>query len=72
MPIFTAISRHVSPTEQAISSQQDMVVDKARVDTLQQEKLAVTHTESRWLWYEFSPYEVGCDEIGGRPLLSCG
>ncbi|KAG8953434.1 hypothetical protein FRC04_002276 [Tulasnella sp. 424] len=64
MPIFTAISRHVSPTEQAISSQQDMVVDKARVDTLQQEKLAVAHTESQWLWYEFSPYEVGCDEIG--------
>ncbi|KAG8918969.1 hypothetical protein FRC00_011892, partial [Tulasnella sp. 408] len=64
MPIFTAISRHVSPTEQAISSQQDMVVDQARVDALEREKLAVARTESRWLWYEFSPYEVGCDEIG--------
>ncbi|KAG8900345.1 hypothetical protein FRC01_010168, partial [Tulasnella sp. 417] len=50
--------------EQAISSQQDMVADNARADTLQQEKLLVARTESRWLWYEFSPYEVGCDEIG--------
>ncbi|KAG8995132.1 hypothetical protein FRB90_000255, partial [Tulasnella sp. 427] len=64
MPIFTAISRHVSPTEQAISSQQDMVVDKARVEMLEKEKVAVARSESRWLWYEFSPYEVGCDEIG--------
>ena len=20
----------------------------------------------RWLWYEFTPYEVGCDELGGK------
>lgn len=33
---------------------------------------------SRWLWYEFTPYEVGCDELGawipswalGRPFMN--
>jgi hypothetical protein len=20
--------------------------------------------KTRWLWYEFTPYEVGCDELG--------
>lgn len=22
--------------------------------------------QARWLWFEWSPYEVGCDELGGR------
>ena len=23
-------------------------------------------SKTRWLWYEFTPYEVGCDELGVR------
>lgn len=28
--------------------------------------------KGKWLWYEFTPFEVGCDELGGETFLeSC-
>ena len=25
--------------------------------------------QSSWLWFEFTPFEVGCDELGGMSLF---
>lgn len=28
------------------------------------EEEKVLQSKTRWLWFEFTPYEVGCDELG--------
>jgi len=67
MPIMTAVSRHL---REPLESQE--------IETKQQEKKAYGPTrrlrlrteaeeleaQARWLWFEWSPYEVGCDELG--------
>ncbi|CAE6471750.1 unnamed protein product [Rhizoctonia solani] len=67
MPIMTAISRHL---RQELESQE--------VETKKQERKTYGPTrrlrlrreaeqleaQARWLWFEWSPYEVGCDELG--------
>ncbi|KAG9103269.1 hypothetical protein FRC06_011560 [Ceratobasidium sp. 370] len=69
---MTAISRHLREP-----------LEKQEVETKKQESKAYTPTrrlrlrkeaeeleaQARWLWFEWSPYEVGCDELGVRPLL---
>ncbi|KAG8747162.1 hypothetical protein FRC10_002211 [Ceratobasidium sp. 414] len=72
MPIMTAISRHLREP-----------LEKQEVETKKQESEAYTPTrrlrlrkeaeeleaQVRWLWFEWSPYEVGCDELGGTASL---
>ncbi|KAH7339527.1 acyl transferase/acyl hydrolase/lysophospholipase [Rhizoctonia solani] len=67
MPIMTAISRHL---------RQDL--ETQEVETKKQERRSYGPTrrlrlrkeaeeleaKARWLWFEWSPYEVGCDELG--------
>ncbi|KAF8608820.1 FabD/lysophospholipase-like protein [Ceratobasidium sp. AG-I] len=67
MPIMTAVSRHL---REPLESQE--------VEAKQQERKAYGPTrrlrlrteaeeleaQARWLWFEWSPYEVGCDELG--------
>jgi hypothetical protein len=38
-------------------------VDESRYEMLHQEEKELEN-KTRWLWYEFTPYEVGCDELG--------
>ncbi|EUC64323.1 phospholipase A2 [Rhizoctonia solani AG-3 Rhs1AP] len=67
MPIMTAISRHL---------RQDL--ENKEVETKKKERRSYAPTrrlklrreaeeleaKARWLWFEWSPYEVGCDELG--------
>jgi phospholipase A2 len=65
---MTAISRHLREP-----------LEKQEVETKRQESETYSPTrrlrlrkeaeqfeaQARWLWFEWSPYEVGCDELGG-------
>jgi hypothetical protein len=46
----------------------DYLVDQSRYDLLQKEEEEL-QKKTRWLWYEFTPYEVGCDELGVSHLV---
>ena len=37
-------------------------------ESLLEEQQVHLEEETRFLWYEFTPYEIGCDEIGGEYL----
>jgi len=74
--LFPFILLAVPPTNaEAIkeAKKQDMSVDENRKESLQAKRIRLEQeTSSRWLWYEFTPYEVGCDDLGGEDLiLSC-
>ncbi|KAG8936963.1 hypothetical protein FRC02_009100 [Tulasnella sp. 418] len=64
LPIFAAVSRHLSEAERKIKAAQRIVADENRAATLRGEEELVEKEEANWLWYEFSPYEIGCDELG--------
>ncbi|KAI0746311.1 FabD/lysophospholipase-like protein [Daedaleopsis nitida] len=81
MPIMSAI-QHVTPPDKvealhAVEVGQATSVDEDRASLLGSEHTQLTQS-IRWLWYEFTPYEVGCDEIGawipswalGRPFMN--
>ncbi|KAF8322241.1 FabD/lysophospholipase-like protein [Clavulina sp. PMI_390] len=67
MPIFTAVSRHLpenlSKEESAIKKEQTTLISARRSERLNQRK-DIIEDEARWLWFEFTPYETGCDELG--------
>jgi cytosolic phospholipase A2 len=44
------------------------VVDASRDKAFQQQEKDVD-SKAKWLWYEFTPFEVGCDELGGEMFL---
>ncbi|KAI0666447.1 FabD/lysophospholipase-like protein [Trametes maxima] len=67
LPILSAI-QHVTPPEKAeaikeVAEEKTFSISRRRECALanKQERL---EKDIRWLWYEFTPYEVGCDEIG--------
>lgn len=68
MPIFTAIQHAIPPVAiQAIrelQAEKIVELDSSRADELDQAQAYVSDITSRFFWYEFTPYEVGCDEIG--------
>ncbi|GJE96563.1 FabD/lysophospholipase-like protein [Phanerochaete sordida] len=68
MPIFTAIQHAIPPVAiQAIrdlQSEKTVDIDSKRADELDQAQARLSDITSRFFWYEFTPYEVGCDEIG--------
>ena len=49
-----------------IESEVRLYVGNDRVHKANKEKEQYLAQDIRWLWYEFTPYEVGCDEIGGK------
>ncbi|KAG8890379.1 hypothetical protein FRB98_008954 [Tulasnella sp. 332] len=70
MPIFTAVSRHLSEAEKLQKTAEKIATANRQTGTFRQEEKVVEREESNWLWYEYSPYEVGCDELGGElPVL---
>ncbi|TBU41999.1 FabD/lysophospholipase-like protein [Dichomitus squalens] len=68
LPIFSAI-QNVHPTQEqanvlkALEEARSRSVDSDRSNLLQREQESLARS-IRWLWYEFTPYEIGCDEIG--------
>ncbi|KAI0777421.1 FabD/lysophospholipase-like protein [Trametes elegans] len=67
LPILSAI-QHVTPPEKAeaireVTDEKALSVDREREESLEDEQQRLERN-IRWLWYEFTPYEVGCDEIG--------
>lgn len=48
-----------------LQSERMTALTKTAADSLEKAKGLVADTASRFLWYEFTPYEIGCDEIGG-------
>lgn len=71
MPIFTAVSRTPTRRESFVVTPNDieLVIDENRAHVLAQERSLLSRIDASWLWYEFTPYEVGCDELGGEFVL---
>lgn len=67
MPIMTAITRHLrEPLEsQEIETKKRESEAYRPTRRLRLRKEAEElEAQARWLWFEWSPYEVGCDELG--------
>ncbi|KAH8119590.1 acyl transferase/acyl hydrolase/lysophospholipase [Phellopilus nigrolimitatus] len=67
MPIFTAI-RHEIPIVlekplAEVQGAQRLAVDSERRRLFKREEEQIEKLSS-WLWFEFTPFEVGCDELG--------
>ncbi|KAL5506975.1 NDUFS7 [Sanghuangporus vaninii] len=67
LPVFTAVL-HAIPAEvdkslEEAKAQQENDTDplSKQMATREEEEIA---ERSNWMWFEFTPYEVGCDEIG--------
>ncbi|OBZ72357.1 Cytosolic phospholipase A2 [Grifola frondosa] len=68
LPILSAIQATPMDKAQAlrdIKAKKTRSVNSTREDALSQEQGSLEH-DFRCLWYEFTPYEIGCDEIGGK------
>ncbi|KAG9126079.1 hypothetical protein FRC07_005004 [Ceratobasidium sp. 392] len=67
MPILTAVSRHLrEPLEKQeveTKKQESKTYGPTRRLRLRKEAEEL-EAQARWLWFEWSPYEVGCDELG--------
>ncbi|KAI0346554.1 FabD/lysophospholipase-like protein [Trametopsis cervina] len=68
MPIFTAIQHTFPPVAiqamRELQAEEDVTFGAERVTVLEEAKKLLKESSSQYLWYEFTPYEVGCDEIG--------
>ncbi|KAF8580443.1 FabD/lysophospholipase-like protein [Ramaria rubella] len=62
LPIFTALQRE-SETLKATKEKEKASLDTSYKRDLRQQGAKLEH-QARWLWYEFTPFEVGCDELG--------
>lgn len=51
-----------------LQSEKVVEMDSKRSDILEQAQAYVSDISSRFFWYEFTPYEIGCDEIGGESV----
>jgi hypothetical protein len=49
-----------------VKEQREYLVDPSRYELLKKEEEELQR-KTKWLWYEFTPYEVGCDELGVCP-----
>jgi len=67
LPIFTAIQHEIPPAPakalQEVREQREYLIDPSRYEILKAEEKEL-ESKTRWLWFEFTPYEVGCDELG--------
>ncbi len=67
---FADAGRLVTPLEKAedikeVADEKALSIRSQRPQSLDSAQTRLER-DIRWLWYEFTPYEVGCDEIGGR------
>ncbi len=54
-----------------LQAEEDSGVEAHSMTVLEEAKKILKEVSSQYLWYEFTPYEVGCDEIGGvYPITS--
>ena len=51
-----------------IQAEEDSGVGPHGMTALEAAKNILKDASSRYLWYEFTPYEIGCDEICGLYL----
>ncbi|THH07987.1 hypothetical protein EW145_g3015 [Phellinidium pouzarii] len=76
LPIFTAVLHEIpvaleGPLADA-QREKRHAVDKRRRDVLEREEKEIQELSS-WLWFEFTPFEVGCDRLGAWiPTWSLG
>ncbi|KAI0764706.1 FabD/lysophospholipase-like protein [Fomes fomentarius] len=66
LPILSAIQHTPAEREQAmreVEVKQATSVDSDCAQSLGREHERLARS-IRWLWYEFTPFEIGCDEIG--------
>ncbi|CDO78125.1 hypothetical protein BN946_scf184725.g4 [Trametes cinnabarina] len=67
LPILSAIQHVTSPDKaeeiKEVADAKALTVDGDRAQSLDVKQDQLQHN-IRWLWYEFTPYEVGCDELG--------
>ncbi|KAJ3491784.1 hypothetical protein NLI96_g443 [Meripilus lineatus] len=73
LPIFTAIQPVASfetlHALKTVHEKRAASISSSRDAALSQEQMQI-EADVQHLWYEFTPFEVGCDEIGGgEPLL---
>ena len=59
----TEIPRETEKPLEQVREEREYLVDSSRYALLQKEEESL-QKQTRWLWYEFTPYEVGCDELG--------
>ncbi|KAJ3554539.1 hypothetical protein NM688_g3054 [Phlebia brevispora] len=65
LPIFTAVQHVVESDNIAIEVQtKKTVTTDGRSATISEEAQEQLVEVVRCLWYEFTPYEIGCDELG--------
>ena len=53
---------------QDLQSEKTRTLDFREAEALDEAQSYVSDISSRFFWYEFTPYEIGCDEIGGIAL----
>lgn len=52
-----------------VKEKKSLIVDSDRKEVVKKEE-KIMEDQSRWLWFEFTPFEVGCDELGGTKARS--
>ena len=67
IPRYSAIPTSLDGVLEEAKEQQEHSLNplKKQLTTREEEEIA---ERSNWMWFEFTPYEVGCDEIGGELL----
>ncbi|KDQ21728.1 hypothetical protein BOTBODRAFT_168945 [Botryobasidium botryosum FD-172 SS1] len=63
LPIFTAISRQLQPPSDTAKAEAKEPAGKKQTPSASQEEKDLKQ-QARWLWFEFTPYEFGSDELG--------
>ena len=68
LPIFTAISRELptaleKPLAEA-KKEENISINPVRRAEGKREEAKIAE-QVPWLWFEFTPFEVGCDDLGG-------
>ena len=49
-------------------AEQEKTLDLQHKEKLKREEEEIEES-GYWMWFEFTPYEVGCDEIGGKETM---
>ncbi|KZT61963.1 FabD/lysophospholipase-like protein [Calocera cornea HHB12733] len=67
LPILCAVMHDIPPAAQKplkeVKQEREAAVDEEMQDRLGRVEDAIESLSS-WLWFEWTPYEVGCDELG--------
>ncbi|KAK4055013.1 hypothetical protein OIO90_003354 [Microbotryomycetes sp. JL221] len=76
MPIYCTIRHELPDTKQKEVEEQRRVMKEAKTEAAKEDAKQVKEklvNQGSWMWFEISPYEVGCDEAGAWiPTWSLG